>query len=38
MSGQQLREHVRCHEERMHSGECWMPQGQPTDTPSGEQE
>ncbi len=33
-----LREHVRWHQERLHSGECWMLQGQPTDTPRGEQE
>jgi hypothetical protein len=33
-----LREHVRWHQQRMHSGECWMLQGQPTDTPRGEQE
>jgi len=33
-----LREHVRWHQARMHSGECWMPQGQPTKTPQGEQE
>jgi hypothetical protein len=24
-----LREHVRWHQQRMHSGECWMPQEQP---------
>ena len=33
-----LREHVRWHQERMHSGECWMLQGQPTATPREEQE
>jgi hypothetical protein len=33
-----LREHVRRHQERMHSGECWMLQGQPTATPRGKQE
>lgn len=33
-----LREHVRWHQERMHSGECWMLQGQPTATPGGEPE
>jgi hypothetical protein len=33
-----LREHVRWHQERMHSGECWMLEGQPTDTPDEEQE
>ena len=32
-----LREHVRWHQQRMHSGECWMLQGQPTATPRGEQ-
>ncbi len=33
-----LREHVRRHQERMQSGECWMAQNQPTKTPQGEQE
>lgn len=33
-----LREHVRWHQQRMRSGECWMLQGQPTATPHGEQE
>ncbi len=28
-----LREHVRRHQERLHSGECWMLQDQPTDPP-----
>jgi hypothetical protein len=33
-----LREHVRWHQQRMHSGECWMLKGQPTATPPGQQE
>ncbi len=33
-----LREHVRRHREKMHSGECWMSKGEPTATPRGEQE
>ncbi len=33
-----LREHARLHQQRMKTGECWMPQGQPTATPRGEQE
>jgi len=33
-----LREHARWHQERMHSGECWMLPGQPAATPRGEQE
>lgn len=33
-----LREHVRWHQQRMRSGECWMLQGQATATPRGEQE
>jgi hypothetical protein len=33
-----LREHVRWHQERLHSGECWMLEGQPTETPAEEQE
>lgn len=33
-----LREHVRGHQQRMASGECWMLQGQPTAAPRREQE
>lgn len=33
-----LREHVRWHQQRMHSGECWILQGQSAATPHGEQE
>lgn len=33
-----LREHVRWHQERLHSGECWTLEGQPADTPDEEQE
>jgi hypothetical protein len=32
-----LREHVRWHQQRMESGECWMSQDQPDAAPSGEQ-
>lgn len=33
-----LREHVRWHQQRMESGECWMLQDQPTGAPRGGQE